>query len=430
MPRRKNKSDDAEEDDNVYYGNDEQFQDEENGDDDYGSPVPEEAPRREFKYSTANLTEEGRWKKYCKIFLIFALFMAAMIGLSMLMQFIFFKDMSDNAPIEYERDPLSAFPEDKYKVDQACSTGTIASDGGRRCADMCQPQFFECCDPFNEFDLYGTKSAPTAAPSVARSVALNITETQTSSPTTAPTFFVNQTERAALGNCSLDANVRGCVSYAKCQALGKQFDPAPGPLAEYCSEHQLAQGGETCRDLCKLVKCCYSDGDDNCLADNFDICMDYAPCQNLRDGINLPAAPLDLDRQCLYQTPDCRQACEKAQCCGDPNSLCLRQNFAACLTYAPCSEATRTTITIHPQFNHLPPPPKTLPLACREYHDSLPRNQPDLNAATPKESCQELCAKASCCWASDKSKNCFFKDPLGCTAWEQQCQVVKGTTIN
>ena len=390
-------------------------------------PPPEQAqqpPRREFKYSTANMNEQGHCRKFCLIFLLFLAMIAFMIGLSMLLKHFFFSDVSDNAPHVPERSPNDTFPEDKLYIDQVCSRGTFATDEGARCREACLPQFFECCDPFDEFDLYNmtdpnkfedkddSKGKITAED-------LNFTKAPTMAPSASPTTaaFYNDMQ-AKLANCSLHRDLRGCVSYAKCQAIGKRIDPAPATLSVLCSKHQLSLDPVSCQELCKEVSCCYSEGTDNCMADHFDVCLDYAPCQNLRPRFVLETAPADLDQACFWQKPECNQMCEKAKCCGDPESSCLQDNFLACLTHAPCNGVTRTNITLAPQFSVLAKPPPELVVACDEKHELLDGELRPTADRVSTKSCTEWCEQALCCWANNPKDNCFFEDPLGCLAWE------------
>ena len=409
--------DDEEDDDNVFDAEEDEYADEYEEADE---PLPEQPPRREFKYSTADMDESKPWKKYCLIFLLFCAMILFMIGLSMLLQHFFFSDVSDNAPQYPERPENATFREDKQLIDQMCSRGTLATDNGERCRDACLPQFFECCDPFDEFDLYQIVNEKDEEDKNEK-----LRPNTTAAPTLAPTttaYYQNQTRH--LGNCSLDTELRGCMSYAKCQAVGKKIEPAPSTLPVLCNLHNLDLDPVSCKELCKETRCCYSDGKDNCLADNFDICMDYAPCQNLRSTYVLETAPDDLDQACFWQQPECNQICEKAKCCGDPKSSCLQDNFLSCLTYAPCTGVTRTEIVVAPQFSVVPNPPRELVAACEAKHELMDGNRLPAVDEFSTTSCHDLCVTAKCCWAGPE-ENCFFQDPLGCLAWEQQCQVLK-----
>lgn len=392
-------------DDNVHYA-DEEFHDEEEDGNGNEAGTKEEPPRREFKYSTANMKQTTNWKKWCLIFLTFLIMAAFMIALSILMQKIFFSDVSDNAPFVPEKDPNATFKENKVFINTACSRGTISSDEGRRCREACEPQFSSCCDPFNEFER-------------PKAIGRVLSDSTFGENTTTPEKDLSQ--------CSLDQELAGCVAYAKCQTVlthsgNRTFDPAPATLSELCSEHRLKEDPVSCQQVCRPVRCCYSEGNDNCMADDFAICLDYAPCQNLRKGMILHTAPDVLDEMCEWQQPDCNTFCERAKCCGDPQSSCLQQNFMACLTYAPCKHVTRTNIELHPQFNTVPRPPDELLESCGLYHELMQRVPKEHLPAT--HSCMDLCSEVKCCWSHIPSENCFNKDPLGCLAWEQQCQIL------
>ena len=382
-------------------------------------------PPRQHKYTTANLREQGKWKKWCKILLIFLLVLAIMIGISMLMNHFFFGDTSDNGLKAIPpRDENGTFPMDKQDIDAACGRSTLATDEGTLCKEACIPNYFHCCDPFDEFLLYNY-TVPTS--NSTNSTTSNSTNTTTvddgklsSDNNKEPdaknlTFLEGYTND---GTCTFDQNVRGCMAYAKCQALAGQADPAPANLLDLCSLERLKEDPDSCDELCrqKNLDCCFSKEKDNCLAEKFDLCMDYAPCQNLRSLDNpegvLEIAPRSLDYDCYYQQPSCTETCEKASCCSAVGDFsCLQYNFLSCITYAPCSNVTVVNITIPPQFNHLSQPSVDLVLACEK----------DVPILEPTDrSCESMCNDAACCWS--KTDNCFHLDPLGCLAYEAQCQ--------
>ena len=355
---------------------------------------PEQAPppRRQFKYSTANMPKQSNTRKYCMILLLFIFAVAFFVGLSMLLQHLFFSggDSDQSAPEYPERPPNSTFPLEKSQVDSACSEGTLAQDDGENCLEACTPQFFECCDPFDEFseynmtrvnDILGTTQAP-------RQSEFN-------------------------GTCSFGEDLRGCMSYAKCQALTEIVPAAPAILPAVCSLEGIARDPQTCEDLCQPVEFCYR-RENNEMAEYFDICMDYAPCQNLREGPILETAPLDLDLMCYQQLPQCFEHCEKARCCTDKKSKCFQENFMSCLTYAACEDATDIVIQVAPMFSVLDPPPGEIIYACDD--GDLPVLE------LTEKTCEEYCEPASCCYRASSLTNCFHDDPLGCTAWHQQCQ--------
>jgi len=398
------------------------------GDDKQRETAPEQPrrqrPERNNKYSTANMAEDGKCKKYLSICALFLLFLAVMIGLSMLFNHFFFSDKSDNGPADLDqRDANSTFPKDKQEIDGACSRGNYRMEP-QLCEDACAPQYFKCCDPFDEKDLYNftevvdtTNSTEEVEDGKSRSSIPELNEKNF-------TFLEGYEDWEPMDGsiCRFDEDLRGCMSYAKCQVLSGQMDAAPGNLPDLCSLEQLGPDGdpESCKALCRPVDCCYSTGSDNCLAEKFDLCMDYAPCQNLRalEGHNdvLETAPRTLDFDCFWQQPTCTETCEKAACCGDKDSSCLQLNFMSCLTYAPCNNVTLTNITVGQQFNTIPKPPSDIIYACNAKHEAV--------LEPTEKTCEEYCTEAACCWASDSKENCFFEDPLGCMAYEAQCQVL------
>ena len=361
------------------------------------------ATRRDFQYSTANVKRHGWCYKFCCIFLLFMLFFLVSTIISLLIQKVFFGgDTEPDAPVIPPRDMNSTFPRDKSFINQVCSMGTMDIDGGARCREDCEPQFFECCYPFHDFKV------------------LNFTTFLEVTNATLPPHVEEEDPEILLlrqQQCSLGKELKGCMSYAKCQAITETVDPAPGSLPDLCGEIGLHTDPDSCEDVCRVAKCCFNDEGQSCLADNLDICMDYAPCQNLRDTDNIvPTAPRDLDAQCYLKLPACIETCEKAACCSDPTSRCYQENFLACLTYAPCNNVSETvSVTVPEIFSRLPMPPTELIYACDEKQTVL--EQEDL------ETCAKYCEQASCCYDADQSRNCFHDDPLGCLLWHQHCQV-------
>lgn len=351
------------------------YRDEENG----------EPPRRQFKYSTANMKERSTLRKWIAIASLFLLAIAVMVGLSMLISKLFFNNSSSSAPpVAPQRNASQLFHEFKVTVDKSCS-----SIDDPFCNSTCVPDFLECCDPFNDYEMYDYSTFSGTRPPAPEN--------------TLQCSFANETE--------------GCMSYAKCQALSKLVDPAPGTLPILCSAKQILRDGVACQELCQpaAIKCCYATTG-NCLADNFDICLDYAPCQNLRNGFTVETAPDDLDQACFYQLPVCYETCQQAACCMDKTSKCYQDNFLSCMTYAPCTNATDIKIEVAPMFGVLEKPPKQIDAACSA--DNLG------TADSSGKTCQDYCRTASCCFASEVGNSCFRQDPLGCLAWKKNCQVV------
>lgn len=349
----------------------------------------EAPPRRTFKYSTANMKHERNWSKWLKIIGMFVAAVAFVIFLSWLVNHLFFGDSSDNAPSQ-AFNPNSNFPYDKQDIDSACSRGRINGPNGTQpCADRCEPAFFACCDPFGEHEAYDWSTSNLDAPPAK--------------------YNLDEWEG---GECSFDTETQGCISYSKCQVLSDQFDPAPSTLEVLCSKENIRRDPVACQDLCTPHRCCFSTGNDNCIADRFDVCLDFAPCQNLRmltnSAVTLEPAPEDLDQLCFFGLPECEEICAKAAHCGDDTTDMLRQNFITCLTYAACTGQSTTNITIPKMYNRLPKPPIELKEECTK---------------TNPQECENQCNMgAGCCYG--KISNCFNKDPLGCTAWNQQCQIL------
>ena len=404
---------------NHHYNNNENENDEEY--DSYPPPsssMEEQAPPppRQHKYSSANLREQGKWKKWCQILLLFLIFLAIAIVIRMLFNHLFFGDTSDNAPPEtVSRDENGTFAKDKQEIDSACGRTTLAMDEGTLCKEACIPEFFHCCDPFDEFVLYNY-----TIPVQNTTNTTNTTDDLGRKPDLPERKNLTFLEGYELPEetCTFDTNVRGCMAYAKCHALAGQADPAPIKLPEMCSMDQLKENPEDCAEECGILKCCYSTKSDNCMAEKFDLCMDYAPCQNLRmldapTGV-LETAPRTLDYDCYNQEQQCTETCEQARCCSDLEDYsCFQYNFLSCITYAPCSNVTEVNITIPAQFIHVPQPSIDLVYAC----------DTDAPIIEPTDrTCEQICNDAACCWSTSASDNCFHMDPLGCLAYEAQCQ--------
>lgn len=224
--------------------------------------------------------------------------------------------------------------------------------------------------------------------------------------------------------CTFNNELSGCMRYAKCQAITNKFDPAPASLNDICTIDMIKKDPISCQSICEVASCCYSYGSSNCIASNFDMCIDYAPCQNLRSleyddsSSILPIAPRTLDHDCFYEQLPCLDNCKIAECCSNSNSLCYRNNFITCLTYSPCNNITNTHIHVPKQFNNIAPVPNELIEVCNIDKTLI------IQTDTSIHPCTDLCNIVSCCWNSDVTNNCFMLDPLGCLAWEAQCQIL------
>jgi len=363
-------------------------------------------PRRQYKYSSATM-QQGNCRKYACIVLMFLLFLGFSIGLSMLISHFFFNE--DDTAGATQAEPFeqanATFQRDKAYVDTACGAHTYDQDGGLKCKEACEPQYSECCRSFLPENIFAnaTTNATTA--------------TASEDPNLSPDRTTDET-------CSMASETSGCISYSKCiAAVG--IDPAPAALPIYCSEPRLTEDKETCVDICSLHRCCYAQDDRrHCRADKLDVCLDYASCQNLREGPKLETAPADLDKQCFHHTPECDAICKRAECCNiDHANSCFQTDFVSCLTYAPCNYSPFTTanITVAPQFSVLPKLPESIVPACNERHQST------YSTSQSPEKCEDVCKAAECCYDENPATNCFKHDPLGCLAWDQQCQENKFT---
>jgi len=408
-------NEDSDSDDDLMFDEDrnergESFHDEEN-EEDYGN-------RREWKYSTAGIKQRGVWFKYCCILIFFLIAFAIFAAISKLFQ-RFFEDPGAPPAPDYTRRPDNeTFQADKEHIDKVCSAGRVQQDRGLRCREFCEPQYTACCDPFPRDKAYNFTNVNNA---------LNVTSVDTDIVFTHPDFM-------HLNDCPVEENLRGCASYSKCSALKNVVEPAPQTLPFLCSAEGRERDEQSCTAACRKARCCYDEGGLSCLADNFEICMDYAPCQNLRDlertnpDSVLTVAPDDLDQQCLWKLPSCNAHCEKARCCSDPNSRCLQENFIACMTYSACEDSTiGWNMTIPPMYNFLPQAPAEMIYACneRDYSDN-----PDLIEMIQPDSCPEYCEQVACCYQQHPQDNCFHKDPLGCQAWHQHCQTESVAVAN
>jgi hypothetical protein len=385
--------------------------------------APPEQPR--YKYSSQNMARnnKGRCRKYCCIVLMFLIFVGFSIGLSFLINYLFFRDDGSTgnddaaAPLDLSNE---TFIHDKATVDAACSPSTFDQDGGTQCLEVCEPQFSACCKAFLESNT--VNSTGTA----------NATSSRNATAGNGANLGANGTKFQ--GQCSLEVQTRGCVSYSKCIAASG-YEPAPTALPKYCSPGVLEKDPQACQTLCSKHKCCYDPTALSCLGDKLDICMDYAPCQNLRpktQAVQIEPAPANLDQLCYYDAPDCHAACKQAECCNlkpsnatqgsNSTSLaasCFADNVVSCLTYAACAFSNKTTteIKLPKQFSVVPKLPAELEAACDE------RSQGNGEITTTEQTCEQHCNASACCTSADTNSNCFNKDPLGCLAWDQYCQV-------
>ena len=333
-------------------------------------------PTREHKYSTADMKPERPWKRICCTILSCLVCIAIMILISLLMQKLFDppedEDWSDDA-VNATDDEFGAeghlvgapqtLPKTMDFIEDVCSETRLGSDDKRACQEACKPAK-DCCNPFD-------------------------------------------------GNSTcFETEPAGCFSYSKCHSLDGYIDAAHNDLDRICSKASLEFHREECELACLSVQCCFTP-EESCLFTQFQACMDYAACQNLKEG-SLAVAPVNLDQECEKDTATCKNDCKEAICCSDPNSECYRDNFIACLSYSACNgKSDVTTISIAPVNSRVDPSAYILPDICSikgfaEY-------------GTAK--CLSACAPVQCCWASG-ADNCFGDDPLGCLEYEP-CTILK-----
>jgi hypothetical protein len=287
---------------------------------------------------------------------------------------------------------------DKTTIDDVCGRDGFPKDRGAQCEAECAPLFFECCNPFDD-----------AATGRRYFDSLLVPRNMT---------FMDAYDTATPSQCSFETEVASCVKFTKCHAVTQQIDPAPDNLPAICSIERLENDPQGCLALCRSVQCCHSLDSDNCMADHFDACMDYAPCQNLRtlDDTDspvtiLPIAPPELESDCSSERPACREVCATASCCaGTGSASCLQSNFVSCLTYSPCTSDSETKIDIPTRFSKVPIVPAEATAAC----------SPSKVMIFGKSSCNEYCESVSCCFDAGEA-NCFHLDPLGCLTWSTVC---------
>ena len=357
----------------------------------HGDDNDEELPqRRQHKYTTANLQPERPWKRWFLICLAFLVVIAIMILLSIFLKKLFDppeeEDWSDDkasalnddlagVPGEVSGTP-PLLPKDVAFLDDVCAEDKLNGDAESRaaCEDACAPAK-DCCNPFSS------------------------------------------------GNSTcFEQQVAGCVVYSQCHALDGFSDPAWNDLHRLCSPAGIETNRQDCVNACQSMECCYKDTD-SCIAEKFQACLDYAPCQNLRlpegqaaieESSIIATAPAGLDDECRDQDAMCARDCREATCCSDPNSACYRDNFVACLTYATCNQHVDSTtqVTIAPINAVIPKAPATLNDMCLSSKVNT----------TGTDQCREMCTVAQCCW-EDGANGCFGNDPLGCLQYRMCANV-------
>lgn len=339
-------------------------------------PPSRYAPR-EHKYTTKDMKQEGKWKRICCSILTCLVCIAIMIAISLLMQELFDpsedEDWSDDAVNATDDDVLgtpgeltgtaATLPKSMDYIEDVCAENRIGMDDRAACEQACKPAG-DCCNPF----LNGNSTCFEEEPA-------------------------------------------GCYSYAKCHSLSGFLDPAHNDLDRICSKASLEINREECELACSSVICCFTP-EESCVGKQFQACMDYSACQNLKEN-SIDVAPTDLDERCSKKSPTCDRDCKNALCCSDPNSDCYRDNFIACLSYASCNGNSDTNIPVAPIYSRVNPSPLVLEDVCSV--KGLAHDGPT--------KCLEACAPVQCCWA-DGAASCFGDDPLGCLEYER-CTILQ-----
>lgn len=266
----------------------------------------------------------------------------------------------------------SLLPARASYLDQVCAEDKLSSDETRvACVDACEPAV-DCCNPHES------------------------------------------------GNSTcFEEYLAGCVTYSQCHALEGANDPAYDDIERVCAMNAIEVDRTECEFACSSVECCYNDTN-SCLGSNFQACLDYAPCQNLRrvpgvDDNYIDVAPFTLEGNCRDGESMCDRECREALCCSNPNSSCYRENFIACLSYAWCTGNSETNIKVAPIYSRVIKAPENLENVCLSAY--VDTNGP--------EECQEACADATCCFL-DGADGCFGADPLGCLEY-RSCSIVQTT---
>ena len=261
-------------------------------------------------------------------------------------------------------------PERLSFLNSVCAEDKLSGDARSQCEEVCAPAV-DCCDPYKAGNS---------------------------------TCFTNE--------------LAGCVTYSQCHALDGTNDPAYNAIDRVCAMSAIEIDREECEFACSSLNCCFNDTD-SCLGTNFQACLDYAPCQNLRrnpgvDDRYIEVAPFSLEADCRDGEPLCERECKEALCCLDPSSTCYRDNFIACLSYAWCTGNSDTSISVAPIYSRVSKAPDNLKDVCLSTY---------IDENGPSE-CQEVCADATCCFA-DGADGCFGDDPLGCLEY-RSCSLVQG----
>jgi len=293
-----------------------------------GQGGPEQG--RQHRYTTKDMKPERPWKRWCLQCLCCLIIIAIMIILSIYMQKLFDpdedEDWTDDKPMHDDdmagvegelSGAASPLPKNMEYIEDVCSEERVGRNDKTECETACEPAK-DCCDPF---------------------------------------------KNGGNSTC-LEEELAGCFTYAKCHSLNGFLDPAHNDLDRICSKASLEINPDECILACETLECCYKD-EESCISHNFQACMDYSACQNLKED-SIDVAPMDLDERCSKDNPSCKRDCREALACSDPNSKAYRENFVTCLSYSACTGHSDTKITVAPIYSRVPAAPATLQEACSD----------------------------------------------------------------
>lgn len=134
------------------------------------------------------------------------------------------------------------------------------------------------------------------------------------------------------------------LAVVQAQAV-RQVPDAPEGLETLCTDD-----GDllACAEKCAPAACCGSDGEDSCIAENFQACFGYASCVillTLIDSGDVPEAGPEVEEFCTQDLSveanllACQEACVPGACCFLEEvevDNCIATNTVACGGYANC----------------------------------------------------------------------------------------------
>jgi hypothetical protein len=283
-------------------------------------------------------------------------------------------------------DQISTVPYPAQDIKKTCAESSMSDRKARdKCAQKCSKGI--CC--FSPRDSCFVK---------------NVFQCLDYSPCTA---VINLDDGTFIGNDSfLDSPPKNETEMDSGNETKVDIPPPPPNIAKVCAGDALEDEESMCFDICLKASCCAS-GEDNCYADNAEICDMYQPCLDLMVSnssstgnlsnnhtedsteLELMPPPKNLKAMCepdkIFTSPDCRLECHAAACCYDRRKSCLKEQTELCKLYSPCALF----------YNGV---------------NSTRHNSALKKACDPKvfskqqETCMELCSEGSCCYldVSDK----------------------------